>query len=75
MRKNLVIAALSVFVLLLAVIVIRLENFHYASVVGLCLQHKVDDPVQNSKRHQCLHETSTRTSPLWHLFYALTDWN
>ncbi len=75
MVKNLVIAALAVSVLILAAVVARLENFHYASVVGMCSQYKPDDPIQNSKRHQCLHDTATRTSSLWHLLYSLKDWD
>jgi hypothetical protein len=75
MLKNLAIATLVVCVALLAAVVVRLENFHYASVVGMCQQYRADDPAQNAKRHQCLHEASTRTHPVWHLFYAVTDWH
>ena len=71
MIKNIEIAALLVCVVVLSVTVVRLENFHYASVVGMCPEFKADDPLQTVKRHNCLHSTETRASPLWHLFYAL----
>jgi hypothetical protein len=71
MVKNFIIAALAVCVLWLSVVVVRLENFHYASVVGMCPEFKADDPLQGFKRHQCLHAKETRTSPLWHVFYGL----
>ena len=71
MIKNIAIAALLVCVVVLSVTVVRLENFHYASVVGMCPEIKADDPLQTVKRHNCLHNTETRTSPIWHLFYAL----
>lgn len=58
-------------VLLMSARLVVLENFHYASVVGMCPQYKVDNPIQNATRHHCLHETETRTSWLWNLFYAL----
>ena len=71
MVKNIVIAILFVCVVALSVAVVRLENFHYASVVGMCPEFKADDPLQTTKRHNCLHKTETRTNPIWHLFYAL----
>lgn len=71
MIKNIAISALLVCVVTLSAIVVRLENFHYASVGGMCPEFKADDPLQTVKRHNCLHNTETRTNPLWHLFYAL----
>lgn len=71
MIKNIAIAGLLVCVVVLSVTVVRLENFHYASVVGMCPEFKADDPLETVKRHNCLHNTETRTSPIWHLFYAL----
>ena len=72
MAKNIIIAALVVCVLWLSATVVWLENFHYASFVGMCAEFKADNPLQTPQRHQCLHAKETRTSPLWHLFYALT---
>ena len=72
MRKNITIVVLAICVLVLAASVVRLENYHYASVVGMCSEYKADDPLQSAQRHECLHGTNTRTNPLWHIFYALT---
>lgn len=58
--------------------VVRLENYHYGSVVGMCKE--VPDPLIRTMplspltdRHECLHHTQTRTSSSWHLYYALFD--
>jgi hypothetical protein len=71
MKKNIVITLLITLVIWLSSAVIRLENFHYASFVGMCNEFKTDDPLQTLKRHNCLHNKETRTSPLWHILYAL----
>ena len=71
MVKNILIAALLVCLAALSAAVVRLENFHYASFVGMCSEFKAEDPLQTVKRHECLHKTETRTNPMWHLFYAL----
>jgi hypothetical protein len=71
MYKNLAIALLSAAIVLLSVALVRLETFHYASVVGMCGRFKADDPLQSVQRHNCLHATETRTNPVWHIFYAL----
>lgn len=73
MVKNIVIAVLLVCITALAAAVIRLENCHYASFVGMCNEFKADDPLQAVNRHDCLHKQETRTNPMWHLFYALKD--
>jgi hypothetical protein len=71
MVKNVLIAILLVCVAVLAGAVVRLENYHYASFVGMCSEFKADDPFQAMKRHDCLHKQKTRTSPMWHLFYGI----
>lgn len=71
MLKNAIIAALAALVVLLTARVVSLENYHYASFVGMCSQYNPADPMQTVKRHTCLHETETRTSWLWHLLYAI----
>jgi hypothetical protein len=73
MIKNIVITVLIIYVLALTRAVIRLENYHYASVVGMCSEYKLDDPLQSMQRQKCLSNTETRSNPFWHLFYALTD--
>ena len=70
----LVIAVLIIAVLLLARAVIRLENFHYASQIGLCSEQGVvyaNNPMANHQRNVCLDNIETRTSPLWHLYYGV----
>lgn len=73
MIKNVIIFVLIICILVLARAVIRLENYHYASFVGMCSEYKANDPLQSLQRHECLNNTETRTNALWHLFYALTD--
>lgn len=72
MAKNLVIVALLALIVVLSAAVMRLENYHYASLVGMCSEFQWADPFSNGKRHECLHRQETRTSALWHLFYGLT---
>jgi len=71
MVKNFFIFVLLALIFVLSAAVIRLENFYYASFVGMCSEFKIDDPMQTVKRHNCLHAKETRTSPLWHLWYAV----
>ena len=71
MVKNCIILILSILVVWFSTTIVRLENYHYASLVGMCGQFKADDPLQTVQRHNCLHSTETRTSFIWHLFYAL----
>lgn len=73
MIKNISIVILIICVLLLARSVIRLENYHYASVLGMCSEYKPSEPLQSVQRIKCLNNMKTRSNPLWHLFYALTD--
>lgn len=73
MIKNTIIFVLIICILALARAVIRLENYHYASIVGMCSEYKENDLLQSMKRQQCLNNPETRTNALWHLFYALTD--
>ena len=71
MAKNITIAILLIVSIWLGAAVVRLENYHYASVVGMCGEFKPDDPSQTVPRHNCLHRTETRTRALWHLYYGL----
>jgi hypothetical protein len=73
MIKNVVIFVLVICVLVLSNVVIRLENYHYASVVGMCKEYNPNDPMQTVKRQKCLNNTETRTTPLAHIFFAITD--
>lgn len=71
MGKNIVIAVLLVLVLALSTAVARLENYHYASQVGMCSGFQTSSPLGNSKHHECLHRQKARTSAWWNLFYGL----
>lgn len=53
--------------------VIRLEKYHYASLTGACSEQKSNDAFQSIEREKCLNNAETRTHPLWHLFYAVTE--
>lgn len=65
--KNIIIAVLLVIIIWFSAVIIRLENFHYATTVGFCADVSV------AERAKCLEEKETRTNPLWPLFYALTE--
>jgi hypothetical protein len=70
--KNVVIGLLAIVSMVLTAAVVRLENYHYASQVGMCSEFQPANPLSNGERHECLHRQQTRTSALWHLFYGLT---
>ena len=66
---------LIILVVWLSSTVIRLENYHYANVVGMCDKEKFSGNYaeKNLKQYRCFETVQTRTHPLWHLYYALTD--
>ena len=53
--------------------IVRLENQNYAMRIGMCGELNVADWESVMERSRCLEEVETRTSPLWHLYYALLD--
>ncbi len=61
---SIIVVLLSIIVYL-SVVIIRLENYHYAVQVGFC------DDVDKFRRDDCLNKIQTRTNPMWHLIYAL----
>jgi hypothetical protein len=66
------IAILGILILLtgyLADRVVRIENQRYALLVNMCKF----DPANATVQWNCLEKAQTRTSWLWHLYYALTD--
>lgn len=69
--KNTAIVVLLVLVTWLSTIVVRLENFRYATFVGFCSAPTESVPSDPLKRYECLKSKKTRTSAMWHLFYAL----
>jgi len=64
--KDVVIAVLLGMLIWFGSVIVRLENYRYASFVGMCSQH-----VDLVQRDRCLQSKETRTSPFWHLAYAL----
>lgn len=73
MSKNIIIVILVIFVVLLSRSLIRLENYRYASVVGVCSEFNPNNPNQLLEWQNCLNKAQTRTHPLWHIFYALKE--
>lgn len=73
MLKNALILVLLALVIWLSVVVIRLENFRYASALGFCSSCPDVEAVRLPERYECLRNQETRTSAMWHLFYALTQ--
>ena len=51
----------------LATSLVRVENQRYAMQVGMFMQEVGD------WNYKCLKQVETRTSWVWHLFFALTD--
>ena len=69
-REKIIIVALSILLVWFGIAIVKLESYRYADQVGLCQEYsRLEDFVE---RERCLHETKTRTSPLWHLFYGLS---
>lgn len=64
--KNVLILALLGMLTWFSSVIVELENYRYASSIGMCSEH-----IDLVKKSQCLNETETRTSPFWHLAYAL----
>lgn len=61
-------SVLSLLVVWLCVALVRVENERYALFLGMCRSAQIAGaPVDAT----CLAEVQTRTSWLWHLFYAL----
>lgn len=68
MSKNLTIALLAAILVWFGTAVVRLEQYHYASMLGMC---GPIDPLTLVKRELCLQKAETRTSPFYHLLYGL----
>ncbi len=66
MAKNGVIAVLALLLCFVSYHLVRVENRHYALIVGMCRG------VNDLPDLQCLGNVQTRTSWTWHLFYAVS---
>ena len=69
--KSILIILLRVLAFYLADRLVREENQRYALLLGMCQKQSALPPVSVSV--ECLSKVQTRTSWLWHLFYAVTD--
>lgn len=58
--------------ILAGAIIIRLENFQYASLVGMCAETNATH-IMTIERHDCLMNTKARTNGAWNLYYAVAD--
>jgi hypothetical protein len=73
MAKNIIIGLLLIAVVWLSSTVIRLENYRYASFLGMCPIEESQGIKSTADHYACLNLIETRTNSIWHLFYALTD--
>ena len=71
--KNGMLVLLALTVVGLSAQVIRLEQYHHASFVGMCRDFPEEDPTLVTKRDECLNEAETRTNVLWHLYFGAID--
>jgi hypothetical protein len=56
--------------------IIRLEKFHYSTMVGMCSQIKIDDKkiireYDDLNMYNCLSKSQPRTSDWWNLAHGL----
>lgn len=67
MAKNIVIAVLAAATLILGNALVRVENERYALLFGLCRK----GPVVTIEDFDCLENVQSRTSSVWHLYFAV----
>lgn len=72
MRVALIIALL-VIVVWQSMQIIRLEQFHYATVQGFCGHVNFNDPVSVRTYNECLTKSTTKANPIFHLYTGLTE--
>lgn len=79
MIKNILLGALMCAVLLLCGVISYIENERYALLIGACPSLAAEFDVRSrlntpqTDQGGCLRSTQTRTSPLWHIYYAIKD--
>ncbi|RYF11153.1 MAG: hypothetical protein EOO77_20050 [Oxalobacteraceae bacterium] len=66
--KNLAIAILLAMLVWFGSAIIRLERYHYASMLGICERTAKPGWLEQQR---CLNSIETRTGALWHLAYGL----
>lgn len=70
-KEKIVIMFLVVILIWFGVTIVRLENYHYAVQVGMCSEYNRNILERFVERENCLNDTKTRTSFMWHLLYGL----
>jgi hypothetical protein len=68
--RNVLIVVLLAMVCTLAAALVRVENQRYAMAIGMC-GNKSDPRLPPDA--SCVANARTRTSWVWHLYYAITD--
>lgn len=67
--KNVALIVMAALLLWFASAIIRLERYHYASMLGMCDRYA--GVLERVKKDRCLERTETRISPVYHLIYGL----
>ena len=68
---TMVVLMLVAAVVVLTVAVVRLENYRYANILGVCTQFDITSPQQRIERERCLEATQARTHWFWHVLYGV----
>lgn len=68
-KEKIVIFILIILLFWFGATIVRLENYHYASQIGLC-ENEIN-PTKNIERDKCLNITKTRTNWIYNLIYGL----
>jgi hypothetical protein len=68
MGKNALIVVLAAMLVWFGSAIIRLERYHYASMLNVCGNW---DPLTAAKREACLEQAQGRTSLVYDLLYGL----
>ncbi len=70
--ERIIIIVLAILLIWFASAIIRLENYHYAVQVGICANStQTDEFKKHMELENCLNNTQTRASGIWHLMYGL----
>lgn len=68
-KEKIVIVLLIILIVWFGFRIIKLENYHYASQVGMCDEFSGLENL--SSKNNCLEKTKTRTNSFYHLVYGL----
>ena len=70
-KERIVILILLIFLIWFGANLVRLENYHYTVQVGMCNEYNENILNRFTERENCINNTKTRTSFIWHLLYGL----